>query len=71
MATKAPTDEQLELIWIERGGPSVSAPPEPSGFGSKLVHRSVPKRLGGAIEYERADEGLIVTLRLERSRLAS
>jgi hypothetical protein len=32
--------EQLELIWMERGGPEVKAPPEASGFGSTLVHRS-------------------------------
>jgi two-component sensor histidine kinase len=71
VATRAPAETELELIWMERGGPRVSAPPEPSGFGSKLVHRSVSKQLGGNIEYEWADDGLIVTLRLERSRLAS
>jgi two-component sensor histidine kinase len=71
VATKTPTETELELIWIERGGPAVTAPPEANGFGSKLVHRSVSKQLGGSIEYEWADDGLIVTLRLERSRLAS
>jgi two-component sensor histidine kinase len=71
VATKAPTETELELIWIERGGPPVTAPPEASGFGSKLVHRSVSKQLGGSIEYDWEDDGLIATLRLERSRLAS
>jgi two-component sensor histidine kinase len=56
---------------MERGGPPVDAPPEPSGFGSKLVHRSVSKQLGGEIEYEWAPDGLIVTLRLARRKLAS
>jgi two-component sensor histidine kinase len=70
ISTAAPSDDQLELIWMERGGPEVEAPPEASGFGSKLVHRSVSKQLGGAIEYEWAPDGLIVTLRLERGRLA-
>jgi two-component sensor histidine kinase len=70
ISTAAPSEAQLELIWMERGGPAVHAPPEASGFGSKLVHRSVSKQLGGAIEYEWAPDGLIVTLRLERGRLA-
>jgi two-component sensor histidine kinase len=71
ITSAGPTDSTLELIWMERGGPPVDEPPEPNGFGSKLVHRSVSKQLGGAIEYEWAPDGLIVTLRLERSRLAS
>ncbi|MDP9413888.1 MAG: histidine kinase [Pseudomonadota bacterium] len=71
VTTNAPTDARLDLIWMERGGPSVNAPPEPNGFGSKLVHRSVSKQLGGAIEYDWAADGLIVTLRLERSKLAT
>ncbi|HEX8379914.1 MAG TPA: HWE histidine kinase domain-containing protein [Allosphingosinicella sp.] len=64
-------DGRVELIWMERGGPDVEAPPEPNGFGSKLVHRSVSKQLGGAIEYDWAADGLIVTLRLDREKLAS
>ncbi len=71
VTTNAPTDARLDLIWMERGGPPVNAPPEPNGFGSKLVHRTVSKQLGGAIEYEWAADGLIVTLRLERSKLAT
>ena len=63
--------DQLELIWAESGGPEVTAPPEPSGFGSKLVHRSVSKQLGGSIEYDWLSDGLVVTLRLDRERLAA
>ena len=70
VTTSAPTDAQLDLIWMERGGPPVDAPPEAKGFGSKLVHRSVSKQLGGAIEYDWAPDGLIVTLRLDRTKLA-
>ena len=49
--TTASKGSQLELTWMERGGPKVKEPPEASGFGSKLVHRSVSKQLGGKIEY--------------------
>jgi two-component sensor histidine kinase len=68
--TTASKGDQIELIWMERGGPCVQAPPEASGFGSKLVHRSVSKQLAGKIEYDWLPEGLTVTLRLDRTRLA-
>jgi two-component sensor histidine kinase len=71
VTTAATGDGRLELTWMERGGPDVKAPPEPNGFGSKLVHRSVSKQLGGAIEYDWESDGLIVTLRLDRAKLAS
>jgi two-component sensor histidine kinase len=69
--TTASRGPKLELTWMERGGPCVQAPLEASGFGSKLVHRSVSKQLGGKIEYDWQAEGLIVTLLLDRTRLAS
>ncbi len=69
--TTASKGPQLELIWMERGGPQVKAPPEASGFGNKLVHRSVSKQLGGKIEYDWLPEGLIVTLLLDRDKLAN
>jgi two-component sensor histidine kinase len=70
ITTKVPGDRVVELIWMERGGPPIKAPPEPNGFGSKLVKMSVSKQLGGAIEYNWSEEGLIATLRLDRERLA-
>ena len=58
------------LIWMERGGPAVEAPPEEEGFGSKLVQRSVSRQLGGTIEHDWSAEGLIVTVQLNRSKLS-
>jgi two-component sensor histidine kinase len=69
--TNAPTSSELELVWMERGGPEVHAPPEPNGFGSKLVRRSVSKQLGGEIDYQWMPDGLIATLRVARSKLAT
>lgn len=71
VTTKGPSESQLELIWMERGGPSLEESPEPTGFGSKLVQRTVSKQLGGTIEYDWAADGLIVTLRLEREKLSA
>lgn len=71
ISTAIPGESEVELVWIERGGPEVTMPPDPNGFGSKLVHRSVSMQLGGSISYDWTPEGLIVTLRLQRSRLLS
>ncbi|MBB5985438.1 sensor histidine kinase [Sphingobium lignivorans] len=64
-------DEDIVLTWLEHGGPEVQKPSGTNGFGSKLVQRSVTGQLGGAIDYEWAESGLVVTLRMKRDRLAS
>jgi two-component sensor histidine kinase len=69
--TTGSTGSQLQLCWLERGGPAVKAPPEASGFGSKLVQRSVFQQLGGAINYDWREEGLVATLLLDREKLAA
>lgn len=65
-----PDGEDVVLRWVERGGPHVDAPNGLSGFGSKLLQRSVTGHLGGKIDYEWNEGGLIVTLRMKRARLA-
>lgn len=62
--------ETLTLRWIERGGPEIVEPPSRTGFGSKLVERSVFQQLGGSIGYEWLPEGAIVTLKMKIARLA-
>ena len=62
--------ENVVLRWVERGGPRVNAPDGLSGFGSKLLQRSVTGQLGGRIHYEWSEGGLIVTLHMKRTRLA-
>jgi two-component sensor histidine kinase len=63
--------EHISLIWMERGGPVVEAPPEAEGFGSKLVRHSIYKQLGGSIEHDWSNEGLVVTIHLKRAKLGS
>lgn len=62
-------DGDIIVTWLERGGPTVESPGTSDGFGSKLVQRSAAQ-LGGSIDYEWAEGGLIVTLRMTRNRLA-
>jgi two-component sensor histidine kinase len=61
----------LSLIWMERGGPAVKAPPQGEGYGSKLVQRSVSRQLGGTIEHNWSEDGLVVTVHLDRSKLSA
>jgi len=62
-------DDDVAVIWAERGGPRVVAPPATQGFGTKLIHRSMAAQLGGTIEFDWSEEGLVVTLRMSKDRL--
>jgi two-component sensor histidine kinase len=64
-------DEHVHLVWTERGGPAVTAPTPAHGYGSKLLMRSVTGQLGGSLRYDWAEDGLIVSLKLKASQLAS
>ena len=64
-------DEAVTVVWTESGGPKVKAPTGPGGFGSKLVQRSVTGHLHGSIEYDWAEEGVVVTLKVDPLRLAA
>ena len=67
----ASPDDELAIIWTERGGPPVAPPRTSSGYGTRLVGRSMSHQLGGSIEYDWCPDGLVVTLRMKRDRLAA
>jgi two-component sensor histidine kinase len=62
-------DDEFVITWIERGGPSISVPVAPQGFGSKLIHRSMAAQLGGSIAFDWSAEGLVATLRMSKDRI--
>lgn len=62
-------DGELVLTWRERGGPPVDGPRASSGFGSKLMTRSVTDQLGGRIEFDWPAEGVVVTIAVNKARL--
>jgi two-component sensor histidine kinase len=66
--SSGPDGDDITLIWLERGGPAIEEP-QAAGFGSMLVKRTV-NHLGGSMNYDWSEGGLIVTLRLKRDRLA-
>jgi two-component sensor histidine kinase len=70
-STSIADGEDLVLTWLEHGGPKVIDPVGRAGFGSKLVQRTVIGQLGGTIEYDWAESGLVVTLHMDRGRLAN
>ncbi len=63
-------DGKVVVLWTERGGPPCSAPTGVPGFGSKLVSQSMSGQLGGSIRYQWPVEGVVITLRMRKSRLA-
>ena len=64
-------DEDVNIVWTERGGPEVEAPNGLEGYGSKLVVRSVSGQLGGSITYDWSKDGLIVNLKVKAEKLAA
>jgi two-component sensor histidine kinase len=64
-------DDDVVVTWTERGGPPVSVPAKLDGFGSKLVHRTMSAQLGGTIAFDWSQEGVVVTLRMTKARLAN
>lgn len=61
--------EDVIVVWTERGGPPVSSPTGPGGFGSKLINRAMATQLNGTITCDWEEEGVIVTLKMNRKRL--
>ncbi|MCC5611816.1 hypothetical protein LC612_35060 [Nostoc sp. CHAB 5834] len=62
--------DDIKIVWMERGGPGVE-PAKASGYGSRLVARSVTGQLSGAIDYAWEPAGLIVTLTVKVAKLAN
>lgn len=62
--------DRVVLVWEERGGPPVEAPPARSGFGSVLLQRTIERQFGGAVTQEWLPQGLRVTMEIPEARLA-
>ncbi|MEO7366038.1 MAG: HWE histidine kinase domain-containing protein [Sphingomicrobium sp.] len=64
-------EEDIYVIWAETGGPEISAAPDMSGYGSRLIERSMANRFRGSLEYDWQSTGLVATLRMRKDRLAA
>jgi len=63
--------DEVVIVWTERGGPEVVDPPESGGFGGRLIRQGIERQLRGSIDCNWDTGGAIVTIRLERQRLAT
>jgi two-component sensor histidine kinase len=52
---------KLRLIWVEAGGPAVTAPVQ-RGFGSRLIERSARDQLGGEATVDFLPRGVVCTV---------
>ncbi|TGD97220.1 sensor histidine kinase [Methylobacterium nonmethylotrophicum] len=52
---------RLSLRWQERGGPPV-VPPSRTGFGSRLIERSLARELDGTVSLTFPPEGVVCTI---------
>lgn len=62
---------QLKLTWTETGGPTLSGPPETTGFGTDLATLSVRRQLGGELQRFWKPEGLELQAIVPLERLGS
>ncbi len=61
--------DEVVVVWTERGGPPVESPTGQGGFGSKLINRAMSAQLGGTLTCDWAQDGVIVTLKMDRKSL--
>ena len=64
-------DDNVVLVWTERGGPTVAISAVNPGFGSKLVTQTVTGQLGGSIAFDWMPDGLTATLQMSKARLVA
>ncbi len=54
-------ERRVTLVWRESGGPPV-VPPERTGFGTRLLRRSLGADLDGTVQLEFDPAGLVCTI---------
>jgi two-component sensor histidine kinase len=64
------SDTKVSIAWTERGGPSIVSPGG-KGYGSELLKRSLTGQLGGSIETDWSEGGVIINLTMDPERLSS
>ncbi|KQP51969.1 histidine kinase [Methylobacterium sp. Leaf399] len=64
-------EDTVVITWTERGGPRVSAPTGPGGYGSKLLNRAMTQQLDGAVERTWDEAGVVVTLQMNKAYLVA
>jgi PAS domain S-box-containing protein len=55
-------DDQMRIVWTERGGPPIVAPGVSEGFGSVLAAGTVQRQLAGELTRDWQRDGLVIRL---------
>ncbi|MBD0425400.1 histidine kinase [Aquisalinus flavus] len=63
-------EDDVQICWIEQGGPEVTSAPDLSGYGSNLVRRTIESQLGGTVTYDWSKSGATVTLLISGEQLS-
>ena len=62
-------ESQVRLTWTERGGPEVEPPTGQGGFGSRLLKRAMSD-LDGSVDFAWPKDGAVITMHMDKQRLA-
>ena len=65
--TRAPAQPQLVIEWEERGGPAV-VKPDRKGYGSSVIGELIPYEMGGAVDIQFRDEGVVCVMSMPLAR---
>jgi PAS domain S-box-containing protein len=60
---------RLQLAWRERGGPPVVAPPQDTGFGTRVLQATLARQLGGSVAQHWEPAGLHCEILLPAARV--
>lgn len=63
--------EHIVLLWKERGGLPIDAPPIRKGFGTRLVESTIVTRFGGTVDYRWERDGLLARIAIPRAVLST
>jgi two-component sensor histidine kinase len=63
--------DDVVMVWTERGGPTVQPPEGTGGYGSRMVSRVLANKLSGTIERNWSLDGAIITVTMNKERLAT
>jgi two-component sensor histidine kinase len=62
-------DGEVHITWAETGGPELSHEPQMTGFGSRMIQRTVASQLAGSLSYDWQPSGLVATLIMLKDRM--
>ncbi|OUL74716.1 histidine kinase [Paraburkholderia hospita] len=61
--------DSLAVRWEENGGPPITAPPQATGYGTRLLNNTVTRLFGGTLVSDWREQCLVVELTIPLARL--